>query len=114
MVTIGCLPVTLICSRALLDVELDDAAAVAAAALLGTDAGSAESPGRGLPSRSAFSRAAFSARAFLSASIWALIAARALASSILSVRNKQVWEKVLGDERDERNVTNLVVSVPLP
>jgi hypothetical protein len=40
----------------------------------------------GRPSRSAFSRAAFSARAFLSASIWALTAALAFASLILSVR----------------------------
>ena len=38
----------------------------------------------GLPSRRAFSRAAFSARAFLSASIWALMAARAFWSSIFS------------------------------
>ena len=38
----------------------------------------------GWPSRRAFSRAAFSARAFLSASIWALTAALAFASSIFS------------------------------
>lgn len=42
-----------------------------------------------LPSRNAFSRAAFSARSRLSASIWALIAARAFASSSFSVRRSE-------------------------
>lgn len=51
----------------------------------------------GLPSRSAFSRAAFSRRAFLSASICALMAARALASSCFSVEQNVQIESISED-----------------
>ena len=53
-----------------------------------------ELSGTGLPSRSAFSRANFSARACLSASIWALTAALARASSILS---SKTWVSETGE-----------------
>jgi len=73
-----------ICSRVSLNSLLEPLCTATAAAagvvwgalLIGVDC----------PSRRAFSRAAFSARAFLSASICALTAARARASSIFSER----------------------------
>jgi hypothetical protein len=87
VVVYGCPPLAIrICNRvslkslpaAPLAGEVAEEAGLGAALVL------AGSLGIGWPSRIAFSRANFSARVFLSASIWALMAAFARASSILS------------------------------
>ena len=84
VVVYGWPPVAIrICNRVSLK-SLPATPLAGAAAGLGAVDVLAELSNTGWPSRIAFSRANFSARAFLSASIWALIAALARASSILS------------------------------